>query len=37
MNMDRNLFNWLKTRSAEIDERMPELKSLILKGGKTSG
>jgi hypothetical protein len=32
--MDKDLFNWLKTRSAEIDERISELKSLVLKGEK---
>jgi hypothetical protein len=34
MNMDRELFKWLRARSAEIDERVSELKSLVLKGGK---
>lgn len=34
MNMDEELFNWLKTRAAEIDERISELKNLVLKGRK---
>jgi hypothetical protein len=33
MNMDGELFNWLKTRAAEIDERISEL-NLVLKWRK---
>jgi hypothetical protein len=37
MNMDEELFSWLKTRSAEIDKRVSRLKDLILKGRKMNG
>jgi hypothetical protein len=33
MNIDEELFNWLKTRAAEIDEPISEL-NLVLKGRK---
>jgi hypothetical protein len=36
MNMDGDLFNWLRTRSAEIDGRVSELRSLVLKGEKVN-
>jgi hypothetical protein len=36
MNMDRELFNWLRTRSAEFEARLSELESLVLKGGKVN-
>jgi hypothetical protein len=34
MNKDEELSNWLKTKLAEIDERISEPKNLVLKGRK---